>query len=85
MKGVGLRERRRYCGAWSSASEFCMISRWAKVTTRKVRNWARSVTGSGQESGFSRCGVQGGIWSTESAHFDGEFELKNTCKSGHVS
>lgn len=36
-----------------------MISRWAKVTTRKVRNWARSVTGSGQESCFSRCGVQG--------------------------
>lgn len=31
-----------------------MISCWAKITTRKVRNWARSVTGSGQEFGFSR-------------------------------
>lgn len=57
------------------ASEFCMIFSCAKVTIWKGRNWARSMKGSGQEFGFSRCRVQEGIWSTESMHFDQEFEF----------
>lgn len=78
MQGVGLRERWRYSGAWGSASGFYIC--WGKVATRKVRNWAQSVTGSDQEFDFSRCRIQGG-----SARFDDEFELTTTCKSGHVS